>query len=98
VAKTILHVCPEISFIDNRSIFLILYAGMETECFGENARSKNLEGKDFLYTYKNVLSTKDKEDSLVSSCSIVPTSNTLGCSSSQIFRPINSFSRSVISL
>lgn len=32
---------------------------MKIECFEENARSKNLDGK--------VLSTKDKEDSLVSS-------------------------------
>ncbi|RCV32495.1 hypothetical protein SETIT_7G007400v2 [Setaria italica] len=38
--------------------------GMETECFGENARSGDLEGKDFLHAYKSVLSSKDKEDSL----------------------------------
>ncbi|KAG2570280.1 aluminum-activated malate transporter 1-like [Panicum virgatum] len=38
--------------------------GMETECFGENARSENLEGKDFLHAYKSVLSSKEKEDSL----------------------------------
>jgi len=44
-----------------------MYTGMETECFGENARSENLEGKDFLHAYKSVLSSKEKEDSLVSS-------------------------------
>ncbi|OEL13030.1 Aluminum-activated malate transporter 1 [Dichanthelium oligosanthes] len=38
--------------------------GMESECFGENARSANLEGKGFLHAYKSVLSSKDKEDSL----------------------------------
>ncbi|KAF8749584.1 hypothetical protein HU200_012599 [Digitaria exilis] len=38
--------------------------GMETECFGENARSGNLEGKDFHDAYKSILSSKDKEDSL----------------------------------
>jgi len=53
--------------LDNRSLFLIMYTGMETECFGENARSENLEGKDFFHAYKSVLSSKEKEDSLVSS-------------------------------
>ncbi|KAF8647628.1 hypothetical protein HU200_065263 [Digitaria exilis] len=38
--------------------------GMETECFGENARSGNLEGKDFHDAYMSILSSKDKEDSL----------------------------------
>ncbi|CAN6247885.1 unnamed protein product [Urochloa humidicola] len=38
--------------------------GMETECFGENARSGNLEGKDFLHAHNSVVSSKDKEDSL----------------------------------
>ncbi|CAN6242381.1 unnamed protein product [Urochloa humidicola] len=38
--------------------------GMETECFGEDARSGNVEGKDFLHAHKSVLSSKDKEDSL----------------------------------
>nr|CAB3480642.1 unnamed protein product [Digitaria exilis] len=37
---------------------------METECFGENARSGNLEGKDFHDAYMSILSSKDKEDSL----------------------------------
>lgn len=50
-----------------RFFFHIMYAGMETECFGENARSGNLEGKEFFDAYKSVLSSKDKEDSLVSS-------------------------------
>ncbi|CAL5018681.1 unnamed protein product [Urochloa decumbens] len=39
--------------------------GMETECFGEDARSRNLEGQDFLHAYKSVLSSKDKEDTLI---------------------------------
>ncbi|XP_066338219.1 aluminum-activated malate transporter 1-like [Miscanthus floridulus] len=38
--------------------------GLESECFGENSGSENLEGKDFLRAYKSVLSSKDKEDSL----------------------------------
>jgi hypothetical protein len=41
---------------------------MDTEYFGDNGRSGNLEGKDnFLHAYKSVQNSKDKEDSLVSS-------------------------------
>jgi hypothetical protein len=40
---------------------------MDTEYFGGNGRSGNLEGKDFLHAYKSVQNSKDKEDSLVSS-------------------------------
>jgi hypothetical protein len=43
-----------------------LYAGMESECFGEKATSENLEGKPFLQVYKSVLNSKATEDSLVS--------------------------------
>ncbi|XP_062185481.1 aluminum-activated malate transporter 1-like [Phragmites australis] len=38
--------------------------GIESECFGENAASENLENKAFLQVYKSVLNSKASEDSL----------------------------------
>ncbi|TVU14605.1 hypothetical protein EJB05_38081, partial [Eragrostis curvula] len=38
--------------------------GMESECFGENTASENLESKPFLQVYKSVLNSKAREDSL----------------------------------
>ena len=45
----------------------VLCAGLESECFGETSSCENLEGKAFLHVYKSVLSSKVREDSLVSS-------------------------------
>jgi hypothetical protein len=42
-------------------------AGLESECFRENAPGENLESKPFLQVYKSVLNSKAIEDSLVSS-------------------------------
>ncbi|KAL6650636.1 hypothetical protein ACP70R_009561 [Stipagrostis hirtigluma subsp. patula] len=47
--------------IDKLAEFL---EGMESEYFGENATSENLEGKPFLQVYKSVLNSKTTEDSL----------------------------------
>jgi hypothetical protein len=43
-----------------------MYAGLEAECFGENASGEDLETKPFLQVYKSVLDCKATEDSLVS--------------------------------
>nr|BAN78902.1 aluminum-activated malate transporter 1 [Holcus lanatus]BAN78903.1 aluminum-activated malate transporter 1 [Holcus lanatus] len=40
------------------------FEGMESECFGENTGTDNLEGKDFLEEYKSVLNSKATEDAL----------------------------------
>ncbi|KAK3142651.1 hypothetical protein QOZ80_4BG0349510 [Eleusine coracana subsp. coracana] len=48
---------------DNLDKLAEFLAGMESECFGENA-SSDLEGKSFLLVYKSVLNSKAREDSL----------------------------------
>ncbi|CAM0904695.1 unnamed protein product [Alopecurus aequalis] len=40
------------------------FEGMESECFGENTVTNNLEGTDFLQQYKSVINSKSIEDSL----------------------------------
>uniref|UniRef100_A0A0A9DAD5 Uncharacterized protein n=1 Tax=Arundo donax TaxID=35708 RepID=A0A0A9DAD5_ARUDO len=42
-----------------------MYAGIESECFGENVTGENLESKAFLQVYKSVLNSTATEDSLV---------------------------------
>jgi hypothetical protein len=41
------------------------HAGIESECFRENATFENLEAKPFLQVYQSVLNSKATEDSLV---------------------------------
>ena len=45
-----------------------MYAGMESECFGEENPCEKLEGRAFLQVYKGVLNSKAAEDTLVSLC------------------------------
>ena len=68
-ASPLLNVCSNSilirEFVGLKTV--CMYAGLESECFGEKPASENLEGKAFLQVYKSVLNSKASEDSLVSS-------------------------------